>query len=54
MNKYRTLNCSELTEADKNKVVTLSGWVHIEKGPWKFTFYRFKRSFWFNPMCCRK
>ena len=31
MNKYRTHNCSELTEADKNKVVTLSGWVHRKR-----------------------
>ena len=28
MNKYRTHNCSELSEGDINKVVTLSGWLH--------------------------
>ena len=28
MNKYRTHNCSELNEKDKDKKVTLSGWVH--------------------------
>ena len=31
MNKYRTHNCSELTESDNNKVVTLSGWVHRKR-----------------------
>ena len=31
MNKYRTHNCSELTENDKNKIVTLSGWVHRKR-----------------------
>tara|TARA_B100000886_G_scaffold58953_1_gene36356 strand:+ start:1886 stop:3670 length:1785 start_codon:yes stop_codon:yes gene_type:complete len=31
MNKYRTHNCSELTENDKNKDVTLSGWVHRKR-----------------------
>ena len=28
MNKYRTHNCSELTETDINKDVSLSGWLH--------------------------
>ena len=31
MNKYRTHNCSELTENDNNKIVTLSGWVHRKR-----------------------
>ncbi len=31
MNKYRTHNCSELTESDNNKSVTLSGWVHRKR-----------------------
>ena len=31
MNKYRTHNCSELTEKDNNKIVTLSGWVHRKR-----------------------
>ena len=31
MNKYRTHNCSELTENDNNKNVTLSGWVHRKR-----------------------
>ena len=31
MNKYRTHNCSELTESDNNKIVTLSIG-YIEKG----------------------
>jgi len=31
MNKYRTHNCSELTESDNNKNVTLSGWVHRKR-----------------------
>ena len=30
MNKYRSNNCSELTEKDKNKVI-LSGWVHRKR-----------------------
>jgi aspartyl-tRNA synthetase len=28
MNKYRTHNCSELSEKDINKIVHLSGWLH--------------------------
>ena len=28
MNKYRTHNCSELSEKDIKKTVTLSGWLH--------------------------
>ena len=31
MNKYKTHNCSELTEADNKKIVTLSGWVHRKR-----------------------
>jgi len=31
MNKYRSHNCSELTENDNNKTVTLSGWVHRKR-----------------------
>ncbi len=31
MNKYRTHNCSELTESDNGKIVTLSGWVHRKR-----------------------
>tara|TARA_Y100000591_G_scaffold318623_1_gene329762 strand:+ start:409 stop:2196 length:1788 start_codon:yes stop_codon:yes gene_type:complete len=31
MNKYRSNNCSELTEKDKNKKVILSGWVHRKR-----------------------
>ena len=31
MNKYRTHNCSELTENDNNKNVVLSGWVHRKR-----------------------
>ena len=28
MNKYRSHNCSELSEKDINKAVRLSGWIH--------------------------
>ena len=28
MNRFRTHNCSELSEKDVNKYVTLSGWLH--------------------------
>ena len=28
MNKYRTHNCSELSEKDLDKDVTISGWLH--------------------------
>ena len=45
MNKYRTHNCSELSEKEIDKVVSLSGWLH-RKRPWKFIIYRFKRSLW--------
>ena len=31
MNKYRSNNCSELTEKDKNKKVILSGWGHRKR-----------------------
>ena len=31
MNKYRTHNCSQLTESDVNKDVTLSGWLHRKR-----------------------
>ncbi len=31
MDKYRTHNCSELSEKDKDKVVTLSGWLHRKR-----------------------
>ena len=31
MNKYRSHNCSELTENDSNKTVTLSGWLHRKR-----------------------
>ena len=31
MNKYRTHNCSQLTESDINKDVTLSGWLHRKR-----------------------
>ena len=31
MNKYRTHNCSELTEREHNKIVTLSGWIHRKR-----------------------
>tara|TARA_B100001093_G_scaffold510989_1_gene577949 strand:+ start:635 stop:2422 length:1788 start_codon:yes stop_codon:yes gene_type:complete len=31
MNKYRTHNCSELTEKDSDKTVTLSGWLHRKR-----------------------
>ena len=31
MNKYRSHNCSELTEEDSNKTVTVSGWLHRKR-----------------------
>ena len=31
MNKYRSHNCSELTEKDANKIVSLSGWLHRKR-----------------------
>ena len=31
MNKYRTHNCSELSEKDINKIVHLSGWLHRKR-----------------------
>ena len=42
MNKYRTHNCSELSEKEINKNVYLSGWLHQKKRSWKFTYYRFR------------
>ena len=31
MNKYRSHNCSELTESDSGKKVILSGWLHRKR-----------------------
>ena len=31
MNKYRTHNCSELSENDNGKIVTISGWIHRKR-----------------------
>ena len=31
MNKYRSHNCSELTEKDVDKIVSLSGWLHRKR-----------------------
>ena len=31
MNKYRTHNCSELSEKQINNDVTLAGWLHRKK-----------------------
>ena len=31
MNKYRSHNCSELTENDSGKIVSLSGWLHRKR-----------------------
>ena len=31
MNKYRSHNCSELTEKDSGKTVSLSGWLHRKR-----------------------
>ena len=31
MNKYRTHNCSELSEKEIGKVVSLSGWLHRKR-----------------------
>jgi len=31
MNKYRTHNCSELTESDEGKSIILSGWLHRKR-----------------------
>ena len=31
MNKFRTHNCSELTEKDIGKSIKLSGWIHRKR-----------------------
>ena len=31
MNKYRSHNCSDLTEKDSGKTVSLSGWLHRKR-----------------------
>ena len=31
MNKYRSHNCSELTDKDSGKTVTISGWLHRKR-----------------------
>ena len=54
MNKYRTHNCSELSEKDINKVVTLSGWLHRKRDHGNLLFIDFKRSLRDYTMCYRK
>ena len=50
MNKYRTHNCSELSEKEIDK--KLSFWmVAQKKRSWKFIIYRFTRSLWNDTMC---
>ena len=39
MNKFRTHNCGELGIENINEIVTLSGWLHRRRDPWKFAFY---------------
>ena len=34
MNKYRSHNCSELSEKDIDKKIYLSGWLHRKKRSW--------------------
>ena len=51
MNKYRTHNCSELTEKDINKTVQISGWLHRKRDHGNLAIYRFKRSLWDDTMC---
>ena len=31
MNKYRTHNCSELSEKEINKIASISGWLHRKR-----------------------
>ena len=31
MNKYRSHNCSELTDKDSGKLVSISGWLHRKR-----------------------
>ena len=31
MNKYRTHNCSELSEKEIDKIATISGWLHRKR-----------------------
>ena len=51
MNKYRTHNCSELSEKEIGKE-DLSFWmVTQKKRSRKFIIYRFKRSLRNDPMC---
>ena len=50
MNKYRTHNCSELSEKEIDKTVYISGWLHGKRS-WKFTFYRFEGSLWNDTVC---
>ena len=54
MNKYRTHNCSELSDKEINKKVKLSGWLHRKRDSRKSAIHRFKRSLWNDTMCHRK
>ena len=51
MNKYRSHNCSELSEKEIGKKVHLSGWLASKKRSWKSFIYRFKRSLWNYAVC---
>ena len=50
MKKYRTHNCSELSEKEINKEIILSGWLHRKRDHGNLIFFRFKRPLWYYPM----
>ena len=51
MNKFRTHNCSELTEKDIGNNIRLSGWIHRKRDHGNFAFFRYQGSFWNNTVC---
>ena len=45
MNKFRTHNCSELTEKDIGKSIKLSGWIHRKRDHGNLLFVDLRDNF---------
>ena len=54
MNKFRTHNCSELSEKDIKKNIKLSGWIHRKRDHGNLLFIDIRDHFGITPMRNRK